>query len=126
MKSLIEQLKIDEGFSKIPYLCPAGRLTIGYGYNLQANPLHISDVTIKAWKSHGIYEHEAKHILERMINDCIMVCENNFVWWSKLSKARQYAIVNMVYNLGMSRFLGFKQMIRCLARRLGYSQCPGS
>lgn len=30
-----------EGFSHVPYLCTAGRVTIGFGTNLEAHPKHI-------------------------------------------------------------------------------------
>lgn len=37
-KLLIEDLKRHEGFRARPYLCSAGRVTIGYGHNLEAHP----------------------------------------------------------------------------------------
>ncbi len=35
---LLERLKRHEGFRSRPYLCPAGRVTIGHGHNLEADP----------------------------------------------------------------------------------------
>jgi lysozyme len=99
------------------YLCSAGALTIGYGYNLTANPLGIDKTVINEWcGSSGISKLEAEKLLHRCVNDCTMQCERRFVWWSKLSKNRQNAVVNMVYNMGMKRLLGFEQMLRCLER----------
>ena len=37
-----------EGFSAAPYLCPAGKVTIGYGTNLEAHLNHIPYVNIRA------------------------------------------------------------------------------
>lgn len=37
-KKILAQLKKFEGFSSHPYLCPAGKATIGYGTNLEAHP----------------------------------------------------------------------------------------
>ena len=37
-KELLESLKRQEGFRSSPYRCPAGRVTIGYGHNLEADP----------------------------------------------------------------------------------------
>ena len=36
---LIEQLKKHEGLVLKPYKCPVGKLTIGYGHNLEDNGL---------------------------------------------------------------------------------------
>lgn len=115
MKSLIEQLKIDEGFSKMPYRCTANKLTIGYGYNLEANMLNIDQKIIKSWIDFGIYEHEAEAILLRCVNDISMQLERKLVWWSKLNKARQGALINMGF-MGVKKVMGFKQMLRCLER----------
>lgn len=41
--ALLARLKLSEGFRAEPYLCPAGRVTIGYGHNLEAHPLPIAD-----------------------------------------------------------------------------------
>lgn len=36
--SLLKRLMRSEGFRSAPYVCPAGRATIGYGHNLEAHP----------------------------------------------------------------------------------------
>ena len=36
---LVEQVQRHEGLRLEAYLCPAGKITIGYGHNLQANPV---------------------------------------------------------------------------------------
>ena len=44
---VIEQLKRHEGFRKHVYKCTAGHDTVGFGYNLDANPLALTPYEIK-------------------------------------------------------------------------------
>ena len=39
IKKALDLVKEGEGFVATPYRCPAGKLTIGYGRNIEANPL---------------------------------------------------------------------------------------
>lgn len=39
----LARLKKSEGFRAKPYLCPAGRVTIGYGHNLETHPESLTD-----------------------------------------------------------------------------------
>ena len=115
MQSLIDQLKVDEGFRPNVYYCSAGHLTIGYGYNIDANCLDLPENLLISFKNGGISESYACSLLQRCVNDCIMQCEKTFNWWSKLSKNRQYAIVNMIFNIGLGGFLEFKNTIHALS-----------
>ncbi len=99
---LINQLKKHEGFSKTPYKCTAGKLTIGYGRNLEAN---------------GINEEEAELMLnidvlkvKRDVNNAIPA--NTL---KHLNGARKSVLYNMAFNLGISGLLGFKKMLAALA-----------
>ncbi|MBV5347006.1 hypothetical protein JZU46_02150 [bacterium] len=98
MKPLIDQLKEDEGFSATPYLCTAGHLTIGYGFNLDA----------------GITEEEARIILINRVDELDSTLEKTFPWYTHLDSARKDVIINMVYNLGLEKFKGFKRLIAAL------------
>jgi lysozyme len=99
MKTLINQLKEDEGFSATPYKCTAGHLTIGYGANLDA----------------GITEEEAECMLCVRTNIINCSLEKAFPdWYNDLDRNKQNAIINMVYNLGLQEFCKLKKMIHCL------------
>ena len=98
ISKLLDELKIDEGFSGSVYTCTAGALTIGYGHNLDAKP---------------ISKNVASFILEGDVNDCISEC-SSLDWFHLLSDNRQRAIVNMVFNLGMNGVLKFKNMIAAI------------
>ena len=93
---LFEQLKRHEGFRSKPYRDSIGKLTIGFGRNLD-------DV--------GIDGSEAEILLEADI-DRALDAASRFIWFRLLETARQSVVVNMIFNLGLQKFSGFKNMIR--------------
>jgi lysozyme len=96
---ILEDLKRDEGFKSKPYRCTAGKLTIGYGRNLE-------DV--------GISEVEA----EIMLNTDIAKAEHDlrdiFRNWNSYPEGKKDALINMRFNLGYSGFRQFKKMIAAI------------
>jgi lysozyme len=42
------------------------------------------------------------------------VLDRNLPWWRDLSEARQRAVVNMCFNLGITRLLGFSKALAAL------------
>ena len=98
-QKLINDLKRDEGFRKSPYECSKGHLTIGYGRNLDAK---------------GITEEEAKILLINDIVDAEMDLEQVLPGAESLGENRHRALINMVYNLGINRFIGFKKMLKAI------------
>ncbi len=95
--SLIKQ---HEGLRLKPYQCTAGKLTIGYGRNLD-------DV--------GISEAEAEYLLEQDMKASI-VQASNFPFFIGLNDYRKAVIVDMIFNLGLTRFNQFKRMLNALQR----------
>lgn len=91
---LIEELKRDEGFRGKPYKDTVGKLTIGYGRNLDDNPLTEQEAEILLIND-----------LEKILYDA---CKLNY--YSELTLSRQSVILNMIYNLGINRFMQFKKM----------------
>jgi lysozyme len=105
MKRLIAMLQRHEGLRLKPYLCTADKLTIGYGRNLE---------------DMGISEGEATYLLQTDIDRCYSELKV-FNWFHELDQIRQEALVSMLFNLGLPRFLSFKKMIaRLIAKE--YSQ----
>ena len=97
-KKLKEMLVRHEAMQLKPYKCTAGKTTIGVGRNLD-------DL--------GITEGEALHMLENDIRRVRLELES-YPWYSKLNVVRQDALMNMCFNLGISRFRTFKNMITAL------------
>ena len=105
LKEISFLIKINEGFRSQPYRCTAGKLTIGYGRNLDDN---------------GITKVEAEVLLHNDIKLTVTDLEDIFGSreFTQLPVNIQIALVDMMFNLGKTRFLGFKKMI--LAIRQGY------
>jgi lysozyme len=99
MNSIVEDLVRDEGIELKPYRCPAGRLTIGVGRNLD-------DV--------GLTKREALYLLAQDLARTEEQLDRLLPWWRSLSEARQRALVNMGFNLGIKRLLGFHDMLAAL------------
>lgn len=95
LQPAIELIKKHEGLNLKPYKCPAGKLTIGYGRNLEDN---------------GISQVEAEELLQNDVQRCYIECMK-FNFWYKLNEARQVVLLDMCYNLGIYRLKGFKKML---------------
>ena len=96
LKKLVEQLKDHEGVRLKPYICTAGKLSIGIGRNLD-------DV--------GISLREAETMLFNDIEEARKQLNDIFDNFDTFSEIRRIALIDMMFNLGKSRFLGFKKMI---------------
>ena len=97
MDKLMDELIRDEGLRLKVYLDSEGIETIGVGRNLQK----------------GITRDEAMFLLNNDIRFAIQEAMT-FPWYEKLTEQRKRVIVNMIFNLGLTRFSGFKNTIRYL------------
>lgn len=98
--AVIPSLMKDEGFRSKPYHCSAGKLTIGYGTNLDE----------------GLDADEAMFLLEHRVNQAILDCRKTFPWFDLLDPTRRAVVVQLRYQLGLARLLGFRKMLAALAR----------
>lgn len=98
--SLRDQLIRHEGLRLKPYRDSVGKLTIGVGRNLDDS---------------GISEAEALHLLDNDIA-AVKATGMRHDWFRKLDPVRKDAILNMAFNMGWPRLLGFRQMIAALER----------
>ena len=98
-EQLIEELKRDEGVVLTLYQCSAGKNTIGVGRNLD---------------DRGITDDESDYLLSNDIDICIEELTNAFPWFEDLSDTRQRVMVNMCFNLGLSRLMGFKKFLAAM------------
>jgi len=88
----------NEGFNAVPYKCTAGRLTVGYGHNLH-NPLSLKT---------------ARAILKDDIGVAVSNLYRLFPAFLSFPEGPKMALIDMMFNLGLSRFLGFKRMIEAI------------
>lgn len=97
--TVIERLKMEEGFSQKPYKCTSGKLTIGYGRNLE-------DV--------GITQDEAQLLLENDFTMCYGGLARRFYLFRDLPTHVQQVLLDMAFNMGINSTMGFKRMLRQL------------
>ena len=95
-EKLRRQLLDHEGMVLKPYRDTVGKLTIGIGRNLA---------------DRGISEEEALFLLENDIEMCVADLNKALPWWTTLSEARQHVLLDMCFNLGIGRLLGFKNTL---------------
>jgi lysozyme len=96
--TLYEQLTRDEGKRRNAYTDSLGHTTIGIGHKL-STPL--SDAAIQ-------------QILEDDVANARTSVLATFPWAAMLSEARQGALMNLAFNLGLSGLMGFHEMLRAL------------
>ena len=91
-KRLSDMLIKHEGKRNKPYECTAGKLTIGVGRNLD---------------DMGLTEDEVLYLLDNDIQRCDTELLHNFKWYFDLCRARQDALINLCFNIGITRLLTF-------------------
>lgn len=99
IEQLIDDLKRDEGFRAKPYRCTAGKVTIGFGRNLD-------DV--------GVSDAEAYNMLMNDIEGVYRDLDHNYPWWAEMPEPARVGLANMCFNLGISRLGGFRNMLAAL------------
>ncbi|MGR6873076.1 glycoside hydrolase family protein [Pseudomonas sp. HK3] len=100
-EKLKKQLTRHEGLELRLYKCTEGKQTIGIGRNLD-------DL--------GISEDEAMYMLDNDLARIEVELEKNIPVLSGLSDNRKIVLMNMAFNLGISRLLQFKNMLAALAQ----------
>jgi lysozyme len=103
MKNLREMIKRHEGVETHAYKCSQNKTTIGVGRNIDPDG------------GIGLSEAEIDYLLNNDINRCIGEL-SGFVWFPDLNQERQNAIIDMVFNLGITRFKGFKNAIDAMSK----------
>ena len=91
-------IKSYEGFDAKPYIDSVGKLTIGYGRNIEDN---------------GISPEEADYLFNNDLNRSIAELER-FKWFTNSPDAIKKALINMNFQLGITRLLSFRNMINAL------------
>lgn len=89
----------NEGYRQFAYQCTAGKTTIGIGFNLD-------DV--------GLSEEESRVILNMRLRKIQMKLLEDFPWFIGLNDARQAALNDMAYQLGINGLYKFKKSLALL------------
>jgi len=99
--NVVESIKKHEGFRKRMYRDSVDVPTIGYGFNL--NQIELPKPVAELWLSFEIQNH---------INEL-----EKYHWFNHLDEIRKDVLIDMHYNLGHSRFMEFKNMIKALKNK---------
>ncbi len=100
MSRLIEQLKRHEGLKLKPYKCSAGKLTIGYGRNIE-------DKGISEVEAEDMLYHDIKETESELVSKLTLIMD-------ELNMARRDVLINMAFNMGVSGLFKFKKMLSAL------------
>ena len=102
MSKLVEQLKRHEGIRTHAYQCTANMTTVGVGRNIDEDG------------GLGLSIDEIEFLLENDIRRCK---QELFAlpWFPEIDSVRQDALINMCFNLGMTRLLGFKNALTAMS-----------
>jgi lysozyme len=98
---IVDSLKFEEGYRAHAYHDHLGVLTIGYGRNIDKSGL-------------GISKKEAKTMLENDVRRTAIEVEMNFPWSADLAASQRETLIELAFQMGMPRLLGFKKMLAAL------------
>ena len=102
----------EEGFRTKRYLCSAGKTTIGYGHNCDAEPAFHGQIIPQS-----ITKEYAETLLEHDINQTIESLRHAWPRFLEFDQVRRDSFVNMAFQMGVKGFMGFELMrAACLAR----------
>jgi len=98
---LRDLIKLHEGVESHAYKCSQNKITIGVGRNIDPTGI-------------GLSPDEIDYLLDNDIDRCITELDQ-FSWFENLSETRRFAVIDMCFNLGITRFKGFKKAIAAMS-----------
>tara|TARA_A100001515_G_scaffold131222_1_gene118864 strand:+ start:536 stop:958 length:423 start_codon:yes stop_codon:yes gene_type:complete len=104
MERLVKMLKLHEGVRNHVYVCTAGYETIGVGRNISESGLGLTDEEINILLMNDI---------ERVKQELTA----SYFWFPDLDDVRQAAMIDICFNLGLSRLRGFVKAITAMSRQ---------
>lgn len=115
MNEAVQRLVFHEGFRMKPYRDTKGYLTIGIGRCIDKNPFTPEEIkAVGDWKK-GITRNAAYMLLRNDIRRTIAELKKKIPFWEELSDERQYALLDMAFQMGSDGVLGFKKMLSAMA-----------
>jgi lysozyme len=102
MSKLVEMLRLHEGVRYKVYLCSEGYETIGVGRNISEGGL-------------GLSKDEVDFLLVNDIKRVQDELTRNFPWFLDLNEARRDAMVDICFNLGLTRLRSFANALEAMS-----------
>lgn len=105
-------IKAEETLVLKPYRCSERKLTIGWGFNMEVNPLpsHVAAYL----KLHGMITKEmADALFDNKYQESIKAAKDIFITsWPALGEVRQAVVISMIYQMGEAGFKKFTNTIK--------------
>lgn len=103
----------DEGLRLTAYRDTLGYLTIGVGRNLDANPLTTTEIEVVKHdaRTKPISRGASAYLLDADVARTMSALDRALPWWRTLDEVRRRALVNMCFNLGVQKLIGFKETL---------------
>tara|TARA_R110000772_G_scaffold185613_1_gene296763 strand:- start:1633 stop:2061 length:429 start_codon:yes stop_codon:yes gene_type:complete len=105
MNRLLETLRRHEGVEYFVYKDHLGYETIGVGRCISP------DVGL------GLSNEEVNYLLLNDVKRCLVELERAFPWFKDLDEVRREAMVNLCFNLGLSRLRKFKKALAAMSEK---------
>ena len=99
---LIKMLKRHEGVKSHAYKCSAGKVTVGVGRNIDENG------------GIGLTDSEIDMLLANDIKRVEQELKDRFSWYRNLDSVRREAMIDIAFNLGITKLLGFKKALAAM------------
>ena len=103
MEQLLAMLKRHEGVESHAYECSEGKITVGVGRNIDSEG------------GIGLSDEEIDFLLRNDIARCIIELSSEYDWFVDLDDIRKDAIVDIAFNLGITRLRLFKRALAAMA-----------
>ena len=113
--TISQRLILHEGIRLKPYYCSRGKQTIGVGRCIDTNPLTKEEEKVVGDWHHGITKGAAIYLLHNDIKRIYKELKKKIDFFTDLDNERQYALIDMAFNLGVKGLLKFKRMLRALS-----------
>lgn len=115
MSMALELVKEAEGFYPNTYHCPAGKLTQGYGRNLEVHPL-TEEEKLELNQDGTVSEFIASKWALKELQECEEKLMSNIIY-QKQTEVRKAVLLDMCFNIGYSGLMKFKKMWFALGDR---------
>ena len=118
---LAAELIRDEDERLKVYRCTADKRTIGIGRNLDDVGISKAEtaalgITVASVIRDGITREQSRALFANDIAACERQLDAKLPWWQGLNDVRQRVLLNMCFNLGVNRLLGFKNTLAKMER----------
>ena len=129
MYNVCQRLVVHEGLRLQPYFCSKNKLTIGVGRCIDTNPLTAEEERVVGDWKHGISKCSAMYLLRNDVKRIYKDLKKELSFFNSLDQERQYALIDMAFNIGVWGLLGFKKMLNAIEKgnyKLAAKECLNS